>query len=176
MELPTIAPREDRYASRTSALNGYARKRLFALFLSSVLLVIGTSPLAHAASGSLAASKPFASHFLVLQLSDSAPAKQKEVLDVANNMLKFYGPDNIAIDVVTFGSGVRLLYADNKNAKMVSSLAAQGVRFDICENTLRTIKREKGSVPALNPNATKVPAGVARIMTLVKEGYILVRP
>jgi len=130
----------------------------------------------HAAQESLKASKPFAQHFLVLQLSDGSQAKQKEVLDVANNMLKFYGTDNIAIDVVTFGPGVGLLFAKNKNAKMVNSLAVQGVRFDICENTLKTIKREKGSVPALNPRATKVQAGVARIMSLVKEGFILVRP
>lgn len=130
----------------------------------------------HAAQKSLKASKPFAQHFLALQLSDGSPAKQKEVLDVANNMLKFYGTDNIAIDVVTFGPGVRLLFAKNKNAKMVNSLAVQGVRFDICENTLKTIKRDKGSVPALNPHATKVQAGVARIMSLVKAGFILVRP
>jgi intracellular sulfur oxidation DsrE/DsrF family protein len=59
---------------------------------------------------------------------------------------------------------------------MVNSLAAQGVRFDICENTLKTIKREKGTVPPLNANAIKVTAGIARIMTLVNKGYILVRP
>lgn len=177
MGLPAIAPRECRHVSRPIALNACVRKRLLAaLFLGNVLLVFGAGAPAHAASGSLAASKPFASHFLALQLSDASPSKQKEVLDVANNMLKFYGPDNIAIDVVTFGAGVSLLYADNKNAKMVNSLAAQGVRFDICENTLKTIKREKGAVPALNPHATKVPAGVARIMALVKEGYVLVRP
>ena len=47
--------------------------------------------------------KPFAEHFLVLQLSDSDPKKGRLVLSVASNLLKGYGPDKIAVEVVAFG-------------------------------------------------------------------------
>jgi intracellular sulfur oxidation DsrE/DsrF family protein len=33
-----------------------------------------------------------------------------------------------------------------------------------------------GKEPSLNGNATVVPAGVVRIVDLVNEGYILVKP
>jgi hypothetical protein len=55
------------------------------------------------------ADKPFAEHFLALQLSDSDPMKQRLVLSVANYILKAYGPDKVAIEVVAFGPGIDLL-------------------------------------------------------------------
>lgn len=122
------------------------------------------------------ADHPFAKHFLALQLSQKNPARQSLVLSVANNMLKQFGPDSIAIEVVTFGPGVRLLFADSPLRKQVDSLVEQGVRFDVCENTLNSIKDKTGKLPALDPHAIKVPAGVARLMELREQGYTLVRP
>jgi uncharacterized protein len=119
--------------------------------------------------------KPFAEHHLVIQLSDRAQEKQALTLSVAYNMLKFYGPDRIAIVVVTFGPGIDLLRAGNPNRRLVDSLVAQGVQFDVCMNTVDTLERE-GQHVELNPKATKVQVGVARILTLVEKGYILVRP
>src|SRR6187551_3093645 len=76
--------------------------------------------------------KPFAEHKVVLQLSDSDPKKQGLVISVANNLLKFYDPDKVAIEVVAFGPGIELLKPDNPARKAVESLVAQGVRVDIC--------------------------------------------
>jgi hypothetical protein len=44
--------------------------------------------------------KPFAEHRIVLQSSDDDSKKQSLVLSVANNLIKAYGPDKIAIEVV----------------------------------------------------------------------------
>lgn len=120
--------------------------------------------------------KPFAEHFLVLQISDSDPAKQAAVLSVAGNLIEYYGPDMVDIEVVAFGPGIGLVFADNDNAERVDSLAAQGVRFDGCMNTIDTIVRKTGQKPDLNPNMIPVRAGVARIMELTENGYTLVRP
>jgi len=120
--------------------------------------------------------KPFAEHRLVLQLSDNDPKKQGLVISIAYNLLKFYGPDRIAIEVVTFGPGIDLLRADNANRQLVDSLVAQGVQFDLCMNTVETIERETGRRPQLNPNAVPVEAGVAQILALTENGYTLVRP
>lgn len=120
--------------------------------------------------------KPFAEHHLALQLSDNDPKKEALVLSVAYNLLKFYGPDRIAIEVVTFGPGIDLLRAGNANRAQVDSLISQGVQFDICMNTVETIERETGKKVELNPRAVKVQAGVAQVLALTEKGFTLVRP
>ena len=119
--------------------------------------------------------KPFAEHHLVLQLSDREEAKQALVISVANNLLKAYGPDKIAIEVVAFGPGIDLLRAESPNHARVDSLISQGVQFDICMNTVDTLERE-GKYVNINPKAVRVQVGVARILTLTEKGYTLVRP
>jgi intracellular sulfur oxidation DsrE/DsrF family protein len=120
--------------------------------------------------------KPFAEHRIALQLSDSDPKKQGLVISIAYNLLKAYDPDKIAIEVVTFGPGIDLLRPENANRKLVESLVAQGVRFDICLNTVDTIERETGHRPDIIPAATPVQVGVGQILTLTENGYTLVRP
>ena len=118
---------------------------------------------------------PFATHKLVLQLSDASIDKQKMIISVANSVLKKW-PETSQIDVVAFGPGVVLLYADSPERVAVDSLIHQGVRFDICMNTINTIIRRTGHAPDINPLVHKVDYGVPRIMQLVAEGYTLVRP
>jgi uncharacterized protein len=120
--------------------------------------------------------KPFAEHRIVLQLSDNDPKKQGLVISVAYNLLKFYDPDKVAIEVVTFGPGIDLLRPENANRKLVESLVAQGVRFDVCLNTVDTIERETGKRPEIIPAATPVQVGVGQILLLTENGYTLVRP
>ncbi|MBW8855215.1 MAG: hypothetical protein JF604_13030 [Bradyrhizobium sp.] len=120
--------------------------------------------------------KPFAEHKIVLQLSDGDARKQALVLSVANNLLKAYDPDKVAIEVVAFGPGIDLLFTDNERRKQVESLIAQGVRFDICLNTVDTIERETGKRPDFIPAATPVQVGVGQILFLSESGYTLVRP
>jgi intracellular sulfur oxidation DsrE/DsrF family protein len=121
-------------------------------------------------------TKPFAEKFLLLQLSDDDPAKQNMVMSVAANLLEFYGPDLIDIEITTFGPGVQLLYADNSRLERIDSLMAQGVRFSVCMNTITTIERNTGERPALHPDSIHVDVGVAHILEKVGQGYVLVRP
>jgi hypothetical protein len=120
--------------------------------------------------------KPFAEHFIALQLSDSDPKKERLVLSIASNLQKAYGQDKIAIEVVTFGPGIDLLRDTNENRQLVDSLVSQGVRFDVCGNTLDTIERETGQRPKINPHAIEVQVGVGQILTLSENGYTVVRP
>jgi uncharacterized protein len=120
--------------------------------------------------------KPFAEHRIVLQLSDNDPKKQGLVISVAYNLLKFYDPDKVAIEVVAFGPGIDLLRPENANRKLVESLVAQGVRFDVCLNTVDTIERETGKRPEFISVATPVQVGVGQILALTENGYTLVRP
>jgi len=120
--------------------------------------------------------KPFAEHKIVLQLSDNDARKQNLVISVANNLLKFYDPDKVAIEVVAFGPGIELLRTESAARKQVESLIAQGVRFDVCLNTVDTIERETGRRPEIIPAATPVQVGVGQILFLTENGYTLVRP
>ncbi len=139
-------------------------------------LMMATVPSLAQAEQAPLLDKPFAEHRIVLQLSDNDPRKQGLVISVANNLLKFYDPDKVAIEVVTFGPGIDLLRPDNTNRKLVESLAAQGVRFDVCLNTADTIERETGKRPDFIPAATPVQVGVGQILSLTENGYTLVRP
>lgn len=121
-------------------------------------------------------TKPFAEKFLLLQLSDNDPAKQNMVMSVAANLLEFYGPDLIDIEITTFGPGVQLLYVDNSRLERIDSLMAQGVRFSVCMNTIKTIERATGARPVLHPDSIHVDVGVAHILEKVDQGYVLVRP
>ena len=152
-----------------------ARAR-FAASLAVALALAAATARAQSEPPMAGADKPFAEHHLVLQLSDRDPAKESLVISVAYNLLKAYGPDKIAIEVVAFGPGIDLLRAGNANRARVDSLISQGVQFDVCMNTIDTIERETGKKVELNPKAVPVQVGVGRILTLTEKGYTLVRP
>ena len=141
--------------------------------LQTLVLVVLTSSvfLAHAAD-----DKPFAEQKVVLQISDADPTKQTLVLNVASNLIKHYGPDKVDVEIVAFGPGLRLMFDDNHNKGRISGLTDSGVRFAACGNTMKKMTQQLGKEPVLNSNATTVPAGVVRIVELVNEGYILVKP
>jgi uncharacterized protein len=143
--------------------------------LAAALLVATSLTFARAQQVPLQ-DKPFAEHKVVLQLSDNDPKKQGLVISVANNLLKAYDPDRIAIEVVAFGPGIDLLRPENPDRKRVESLVAQGVRFDICLNTVDTLERETGKRPDYIAAATPVQVGVAQVLFLTENGYTLVRP
>jgi hypothetical protein len=153
-----------------AALRGFGHAVIAAVMLATV------SSVARAAEPSPLPEKPFAEHRIVLQLSDNDPRKQSLVISVAYNLLKLYDPDKVAIEIVAFGPGIDLLRPDNANRQLVESLVAQGVRVDICLNTVDTIERETGRRPGFIAAATPVQVGVGQILSLTENGYTLVRP
>ncbi len=118
----------------------------------------------------------FAETKVVLQISDYNPAKQTLVLNVANNLIKHYGQDNIKVEIVAFGPGLRLLQKNNVNTNRIQSLVDRNVRFSACKNTIKGFTKKLGHVPLLNKNAVNVSASVVRIINLVKKGYQLIKP
>ncbi len=84
------------------------------------------------------------------------------------------------IVVITHARGVDFLLDGAKDPNgnpyqvRVEQLKLRGVRFDVCEITLRNRKIDKGS---FIPDATFVPSGVAEITRLQqREGYAYLRP
>ena len=86
------------------------------------------------------------------------------------------------IVVVTHAEGVDFLFDGAKDPKnsnvdygtLVSALKARGVRFEVCEITLknRNLKRDQFSL-----DAEFTPSGVARVTQLqVREGFAYLKP
>lgn len=143
---------------------------LSALLVLAGLVGLGLHP-ARAAD-----DKPFAEQRFLLQISDADPSKQTLVLNVANNLVNHYGPDRVDVEVVAFGPGLRLLFADNENGTRIQGLTQSGVKFAACANTLQNFTKELGYRPVLNKDAKLVPAGIVEIGERVKTGFILVKP
>jgi len=143
-------------------------KLLLSLLLPVMMLLNTTT--AQAADKSLADTK------VVLQISDNDPSKQTLVLNVANNIIKHYGQDSVDVEIVAFGPGLRLLFADNANKGRIASLVGNNVKFSACTNTFNAMTKLLGEKPVLNSNATMVSAGVVRIIDLENQGYKLIKP
>jgi len=143
--------------------------KVTALFLSMAML-LGINATAVAADRSMADEK------VVLQISDPNPFKQTLVLNVASNLKKLLGRDQVDVEIVAFGPGLRLLQEGNANSGRIKGLVGQGVQFSACEQTMKKMTKILGEKPALNSNAVVVTGGVTRILALQKQGYSLIKP
>lgn len=142
--------------------------------LSSLLLVLS----AFIVPGTVTAQeeKPFADHKIVLQISDMDPAKQTLVLNVAGNILKAYGPDQVDVEIVAFSAGLRLLFEGNSNSGRIDGLVNSGVRFFACQNTITNMSKIIGEPVRINSHASSGKGGIIRIKELTDKGYLLVKP
>ncbi len=114
-------------------------------------------------------------HRLVIQISTDDIRAQETALSNIVNIQKFYGMDNIQIELVAFGPGYRLLTPQSPLAARISSLALQEVTFTACLNTLISVKEKTGMMPKLIEGITITKAGVPRIISLQEQGYSYVK-
>jgi hypothetical protein len=118
----------------------------------------------------------FAENKVVLQLSDYNPAKQQLVLNVAGNLLKYFGGKEVDMEIVTFGPGVRLLMKGNPHAQRIQTLMDAGVRFSVCGNTLTNMTKKLGYRPVVREGVMEVKAGAGRILQLQRAGWQVLKP
>ena len=150
-------------------------RRFSLTLLTSIFLLFGQAyaavsmpPIEH---------KPFATHKIVLEISDASPVTQNLILNVAANLENYYGSDKLDLEIVAFGPGLKLLLANNVHAPRIRALSQNyGIKFDACANTLHHFTKKLGYQPELNPASQLVPAGAARIVELVQHGYAPLRP
>jgi intracellular sulfur oxidation DsrE/DsrF family protein len=151
-------------------------RNALALGLCALLAV---APLSAALSAEpLSEDKPFAEAHIILQVSDAEAVHHQATLDIANNLMKHYGGQDMAdIEVIAFGAGVPMLYADNAaTAGRISSLIEHGVRFYVCGNTMDAIERKQGKRPELQSGVQTVQTGVAFMVDEIRRGYIPIHP
>jgi intracellular sulfur oxidation DsrE/DsrF family protein len=112
---------------------------------------------------------------VVLQLTDGSPEKQVLVLNVADNLVAKYG-DKVKIEIVAFGPGLKLVLKDNLQNDRIKQLAKKGVDFSACRSTYRKMSEMLKKDEPLNPHAGMVEGGAIRILELIEQGYVLIRP
>lgn len=96
------------------------------------------------------------------------------VLSSANNVLKFYGPENVEMEIVAYYHGIRALMKNEKKiAVRVKSLMQYDVKFVACGNTMQTKKINSSQ---LIEGSEIVTAGIVEIAERVKSGWIYIRP
>jgi intracellular sulfur oxidation DsrE/DsrF family protein len=124
----------------------------------------------------LAAVPVWAQDLVVYHIDDTAAQALKGLRNVRNHL----DTDPTAkISVVTHALGVDFLMEGAKDpngsefAGPVSALVARGVKFEICEITLknRNLKKEQ-----FIQEATFTPSGVVRIAKLQKQGAAYIKP
>ncbi len=149
--------------------------------MSSLKNILGLAVLA---GGSLLAmpahaaddAHPFATHHYVIQVSEDSPARWTLAMNNARNLENYYGPDKVDVVVVAYGPGLKMLLKNSKVAKRVKDQAMSGIEFDACHNTMEAMAKKLGHMPAINPAAKVVPAGVVRIGELEQKGYSYIKP
>ncbi|WP_255507741.1 DsrE family protein [Ottowia flava] len=116
---------------------------------------------------------------VVYHIDNSDAQATKGLRNIRNHL--DVAPDTKII-VVTHADGVKFLMEGAKDAKnrdidyaaLVSALKARGVRFEVCEITMRNnnLKKEQFIM-----DADFTPSGVARIAQLQsREGYAYIKP
>lgn len=127
----------------------------------------------------LLAAAAFAQDKVVYHIDDYEAQATKGLRNVRNHL--DVAPDT-KIVVVTHANGIDFLMEgakDRKNpnidyASLVSALKARGVRFEVCEITLRNRNLRKDQFIM---DAEFTPSGVARIGQLQsREGYAYIKP
>ncbi|HJV74641.1 MAG TPA: DsrE family protein [Noviherbaspirillum sp.] len=114
---------------------------------------------------------------VVYHLADGIDQASRAMANIRNHLRA--EPDT-KIVVVANGEGIRFLLsgATERNGKpfepAVSALAAQGVEFRLCKNTLTA---HDVPVSKVIPDVSLVPSGVAEVARLqAREGFVYLRP
>jgi intracellular sulfur oxidation DsrE/DsrF family protein len=127
---------------------------------------------------------------VVYHINYDNPKKQAGALRNIQNHINAVGKENLDLKVVLHGNGLSLLVepeylketklkyanADDTMQAKISGLKDQGVKFQICANTL---KGKKISLENHLYDTTKediVPSGVAQIAQLQYKGYAYIKP
>ncbi|MBT5935788.1 DsrE family protein [Sulfurimonas sp.] len=111
---------------------------------------------------------------IVFGISDGTPHSLDHLLSVANNVLKFYGPENVMMKIVAYSQGMKLLNKNNPvTAVRVDALIQYEVEFVACGNTMRTLKIKEED---LVEGSVIVTAGVVELIESIKNDWTYINP
>jgi intracellular sulfur oxidation DsrE/DsrF family protein len=111
---------------------------------------------------------------IIFSIKSANDEEINHVLSSANNVLKFYGPENVEMKIVSYFHGIKAFEKKHKEiALRVRGLMLLDVEFIACGNTMRTknIKEEE-----LIEDVVIVTAGIVEMIERVKDGWVNIVP
>lgn len=144
--------------------------------IASLGLLAGLSTAAVAAEKLSAPILPKRTHNMVIQLSEDNEKVANLALNNAVNVQKELGMDEINIEVVAYGPGLKMLVKGSPVAQRIKDLSVQNISFAACGNTAKKWEKDTGVKVVLTEGAHMVPAGIVRILELQEHGYGYIRP
>jgi len=128
---------------------------------------------------------------VVYHINYDNPKKQKGALRNVQNHINAVGAKNMDIKIVLHGNGLSLLLepdslsslpkfkkanADQNMLPRIDKLKSQGVKFNVCNNTVkgRKVNLNKDLYDVVKSDV--VPSGVAELSHLQAQGYTYIKP
>jgi len=112
---------------------------------------------------------------LLIQVSEDSIDKMVSALNTARNVQHIFGPENIEVEIVAYGAGVKTLkyYAPIPIADKIKEVTTEGVRIVACEIAMRTNKLRPSD---MLQEVRYVQSGVAEIVEKQTAGWSYIRP
>ena len=128
---------------------------------------------------SLAMAADYGKQKVAYHVNYKKEKRQIGALRNIQNHINAVGKDNLDIRVVMHSGGYTLLERANSDPNMqqkIVSLKKQGVKFNICANTLKGKKLNYKNDLFDVDQADIVPSGVAELAHLQNQGFSYIRP
>ncbi len=116
---------------------------------------------------------PPSAYKLVVQVSESDPARWNLTLNNVRNAQKDMGASLAEVEIVAFGPGLDMLKDDSEVGSRLQEALSRGVKVLACKNTMVAMKLKEAD---LQPNIGFVQAGVVEIIQKLAQGYAYLRP
>ena len=138
-----------------------------------------------------AADNGYGKQKVVYHINYDDPKKQAGALRNIQNHINAVGAENLDLKVVLHGNGLALLVepdalaklpkfkyanADDKMAAKIDGLKDQGVKFNVCDNTVKGRKVDINNDLYNVEQSDIVPSGVAELAKLQMQGYTYIKP
>jgi intracellular sulfur oxidation DsrE/DsrF family protein len=158
------------------------KTQIMTAFLMSLCLLM---------SSTVSANERYGKQKVVYHINYDDPKTQNSALGNIQNHINAVGAENLEMKVVLHGNGLALLIEPDALAKLdkfkyananetmtakIDNLKSQGVKFNVCENT---VKGRKVNIETDLYNVDKqdlVPSGVAELSRLQGMGYTYIKP
>ena len=144
-------------------------KKLLAIAMMTVLSL----------GAGLAVAGSYGKQKVVYHINYDQEKRQLGAMRNIQNHINAVGKENLDLRVVMHGKGYTLLKAANSDPNVQSkvvSLKKQGIKFNICANTLRGKKINYKNDLFDVEEKDIVPSGVAELAHLQAQGFAYVRP
>lgn len=112
---------------------------------------------------------------LLLQVSEDSTDKLKLALSHAKTVQDTLGRENVAIELVAWGPGVKTLRYYTPLDDALKDMHARGVRIVACEKSLYAAKLRRTDL-IRSFNLATVPSGLAEIVVRQAEGWTYAAP